>query len=103
MSNFIKNISGIKLTNIAREYKLDYSNIIKETAKKEDIIFFDNEIKKKIIALFLSEYLNEDEKNAINNLKALLSVKIKENDIYYTIDQKDINDILILLKLIEGK
>ena len=102
MANFIKNISKIKMTKIAKEYKLDYSNILKEKAKKEDIIFFDNEIKKKIIALLLYDYLTDAEKNAITNIDTLLKTKILENDLQYTIDQKDINDIYLIIKILEG-
>lgn len=103
MSNFLKRISKIKMTKIAKEKKLDYSNILNNKAKKEDIDFFEKEIKKKIIASLLYENLSEDEKKSLNEIKNLLTIKSKENDIFYTIDQKDINDIMLLYKIFVGE
>lgn len=102
MSNFLKRISNIKMTKIAKNKKIDYSNVIRGKAKKEDIDFFEKEIKKKIISSLLYENLSEDELKALNNIKILLEVKTKENEIFYTIDQKDINDIMLLYKVFIG-
>lgn len=101
MRSFIENLSKIKMTKIAKLNKLEYTNIKTRKAKKEDIDFFEKEIKKRLIALFLLENLNEKEKSSIINLSILLKDKIKNNDTLYTIDERDVIDIYNLLKIFE--
>lgn len=101
MHSFIENLSKIKMTKIAKLNKLEYTNIKTRKAKKDDIDFFEKEIKKRIIALFLIENLNEKEKSSIINLSILIKQKLKENDILFTIDQRDVIDIYNLLKIFE--
>ena len=101
MANFIKDMSKIKMCKMAKKYKLDYSNILKNKAKKEDIEFFDKEVKKKLFSILLYENLQEDDKKAINNIKILLDTKSKESEVFYTIDQKDMNDIMLLYKIFD--
>lgn len=101
MFNFIEKLSKIKMTKIAKENKLVYTNIKNKKAKKEDVDFFEKEIKKQILTLFLIENLNEKEKSSIINLSILIKQKIKENDVLFTIDQRDVIDIYNLLKIFE--
>lgn len=101
MFNFIEKLSKIKMTKIAKENKLVYTNIKSKKAKKEDVEFFEKEIKKQIITLFLIENLNEKEKSSIINLSILIKQKLKENDVLFTIDQRDVIDIYNLLKIFE--
>lgn len=100
MDDFLKRFSKIKMTNIAKEHKLDYSNIIQKRAKKEDINFLEKEVKKKTLSILLYENLNQDELNALSELKSFIENR-NQTDIYYTCDQKDINNIYILYKIFE--
>ena len=101
MSNFIKDIANIKLTKIARDKKLDYSNIIKEKAKKEDIETFEKEIKKEILVSLLKENLSEIEKSSIEEIKKILYYDNMQNDNTYYIDQIGFNAIYVLYKIFE--
>lgn len=101
MRSFIENLSKIKMTKIAKSNKLEYTNIKTRKAKKEDIEYFEKEIKKRLIALFLLENLNEKEKSSIINLSILIKEKLKENDTLYTIDTRDVIDIYNLLRIFE--
>lgn len=100
MSNFIKDISNIKLTKIAKENMLDYSNIRKEKAKKEDIEKFEKELKKKILISLIKENLNPIEHIALLDIRDFLNYSQDDRGIY-TIDQNVVNSIYILYKLFE--
>ena len=101
MSNFIKDIANIKLTKIARDKKLDYSNIIKEKAKKEDIETFEKEIKKEILVSLLKENLSEIEKSSIKEIEKIIYYDDRQNDSGYYIDQIGFNAIYVLYKIFE--
>ena len=101
MSNFIKDIANIKLTKIAKDKKLDYSNIIKQKAKKEDIETFEKEIKKEILVSLLKENLNEIEKNSLEEIKKIIYYDNIQDDNYYYIDQIGFNAIYVLYKIFE--
>ena len=101
MGNFIKDIAKIKLTQIARKNKLDYSNIIKEKAKKEDIEKFEKELKKEILISLVKENLNDIEKVSFLELRDFFNNAFSDYHDYYTIDQSTLNSIYILYKIFE--
>ena len=105
MSNFIKDIANIKLTKIAKDKKLDYSNIIKEKAKKEDIEIFEKELKKELLIALVKENLSTVEKNALEEIKSFITYDVYTSkelyDSTYVVDQTTYNAIYILYKIFE--
>lgn len=101
MANFIKDIANIKLTKIAKDNKLDYSNIIKQKAKKEDIKKFEKELKKELLIALVKENLSEDEKIALLDIKDFLSNTMMYDNVY-TCDQNTMNSIYIIYKMLES-
>lgn len=104
MLNFIKNFNKIKPSNIARDYNIDYSNLINGKLKdeKEKIIY--DELYRRILSLLINESLDENQKAALENLKELVTKETedeKENCFtLYTISQLEINSIYTLLEIL---
>ena len=103
MANFINKISKIKITKIAKENSVDYSNAIKGTAKKEDNEKVEKEVKKKIFSILLYENLSSKEKDAVRELKETLKEVKTSEGIFYTIDEKDIINIYSIISLFESE
>ena len=102
MLNFIRNFNKIKPSNIAKNYDIDYSNLIsgRLSHEKEKIIY--DELYKRILGLLINDTLDENQKNAIDNLKSLVEGDTEKENCYtlYTISQNEINSIYILLELL---
>lgn len=104
MVDFIKNFAKIKASNIAKQNKIDYSNVKKATSRESKIELLYREIRKRIFAILLLENLTEQEKNAINDLYELI-LDIKKDcekdtqKVIITIDFKDVENIYCLLEI----
>ncbi len=96
MDKFINNLAKIKMSKIAKENNLDYGNIIRGKAKKEDIEYFNKLIKRKILTMFLYDLITEEEKDCLFMLE-------KTINFYYEngINEFDIVDICNIRKLLD--
>ena len=92
--NFLKNFSKIKPSIIARENKIDYSNVKRGLAKDSKINLMYKEIKKKIFTILLIEVLSDEEINAIKDVRDEI-IERKE----YVLDSMDLNNIYIVYKI----
>lgn len=99
---FIKLFSKIKPSIIAKEIKIDYSNVLNGKAKTEKIELLDKELKKKIFGALIYENLLPREKEALKEIHDLLgSYKSDVNNAFYTIDSIDVINIKILINIFE--
>ena len=81
--------------NIAKEYSMDYSNIMSGKARKQDIELFNNIIKRKILSMFLYELLTDDEKESISEMNSLITFYYEKG-----INEFDIIDICNIKRII---
>lgn len=100
MSNFIKDIANIKLTKIAKENNVDYSNIYNDRAKKEDTEKFEKSLRKEILISLVKENLSPIEQVSLLDIRDFLNYATKEDGVY-TIDQTVVNSIYVIYKLFE--
>lgn len=94
MINFLKNFSSIKPSIIAKENKIDYSNVKRGIAKDSKISLMYNEIKKKIFTILLIEVLSDEEINALKDINSEI-LERKE----FVLDSLDLNNIYIVYKI----
>lgn len=95
---FLKNFAKIKPSIIAKENKIDYSNVIQNKGKESNLKRIEKEVKKRLAIINLIENLDETEIESIRNLNLEIIDKYKEGDFINSFDIQYIYNVYKIFK-----